>query len=478
MTTPRKKAAKRRRAVDDALAVLKRARGQKDPDSASGQALKAPEPGNEMDAVPPQQQRVCAEVADRFASPGQSARRKLPPLARVARPIAPPDQAVLDASELLKVYEAQCLEASPAPLAAPCRLPSLVPPDVLDELHARGEIDLFDEAGNRIEPRQADEEVQAVEDFEEIEEAADDDVELVEDETPATADPGVPVDAERVIEALGNAALFSTFGREAFLELSRAVKLRTAGDRSFVFREGEEADSFFILTEGSVEVVRATRAGKEIALRHFGQGDLFGLFGVFAGRRRAASVRAIGQVSVLEVPAGALANMVREHPAAKTALATYYKERLLETFLASSPIFEDLDAIARGLLIGQFGDKKLALGETAVAPGEVFNGLFLVVSGGLEVKKRLGGGAEQSLATLGRGQFFGVFSALSGSPCRCSIAATEATSLSCLTQKAFNDFVKDYPALRLLPQRLDQEGMLVEKDVFVGDLGIPGLGLG
>ena len=38
--------------------------------------------------------------------------------------------------------------------------------------------------------------------------------------------------------------------------------------------------------------------------------------------------------------------------------------------------------------------------------------------------------------------------------------------------------MKDYPALRLLPQRLDQEGMLVEKDVFVGDLGIPGLGLG
>ncbi|MGI5864329.1 MAG: cyclic nucleotide-binding domain-containing protein [Myxococcales bacterium] len=441
MSSQKKKAAKRRRAVNAALA------------------------------------KERADVADGSASPGQTAAPKVPPFARVARPIAQPDQVALDASELLKVYEPERLGANSAPLPAPCILSSLVPADVLNELHARGEIDLFDEAGNLIEPpKPTEDEVQAVEDFEEIEEIADSEVELVEESAPAGADSGSPHHPERVVDALNSLPLFSHLGREALLEPSRAAKLRTVEDRRLVFREGDEADSFFILAEGSVELVQTTRSGRELALRHFGQGEVFGLFGVFAGRKRAASVRAIGQVSVLEVPAVALAGMVCEHPAAKSALETFYKERLVETFLASSPIFEDLDAIARGLLIGQFRDKKLAPGETAVAPGEVFNGLFLVISGGLEVKKRLGGGTEQSLATLGCGQFFGVVSALSGSPCRCSVAASEATSLTCLTQKAFNDFVKDYPALRLLPQRLAQEGMLVEKDIFVGDLGIPGLG--
>ena len=82
---------------------------------------------------------------------------------------------------------------------------------------------------------------------------------------------------------------------------------------------------------------------------------------------------------------------------------------------------------------------------------------------------------SQTLAVLGRGRFFGVVCALSGTPCMCSIAALEKTTITFLPQKAFNDFIKDYPILRQLPLRLAQEGMLVDRGIFVGDVGIPGL---
>ena len=496
MSPPTRDSARRRHAQEEALAVLREARSTRAPGaaerirvarayrvlgdtanagtwyrsaidalSARGEALKALALAKEMAELMPREQRAFAELADRFAKDGRestqrlSTRRIAVPIARVAQPL-PEDGPVLDATELLKVYEAENVGASSAPPHAQ-PLPSLVPPDVLEMLHARGEIDLYDVGGRPIARLLGEEE--------EVEITDETEIEVLEDEAA-----GTPVDAEQVIAALQRVPLFSDLGREAFLELSQAVRLRTVGERCYVFREGEQASSFFLLAEGSVEVVRRLRR-REIVLRHFEQGEAFGLFGLFAGEKRAASVRALGNVSVLEVPAGALAYVMSEHPSAKAALSAFYKNRLLETFFASSPIFEDLDEVARRRLIGQFGDRRLATGDSVVSPGEVFNGLFLVIGGGLQVKKRLGGGAEQSLARLGRGQFFGVVSALSGNPCRCSISATEPSMLTCLTQKSFNDFVKDYPSLRQLPQRLEQEKLLVEKDLFVGDLGIPGL---
>ena len=367
---------------------------------------------------------------------------------------------MLDASELLKVYEAESLGASNEPAQPASSVPSLVPPDVLQELHSRGEIDLYDVQGRVVDrPEDITGEV----------EIGEHEIEVLED-----AVPGVTPDPEDVIGRLERVPLFSDLDRGAFIELTRTVKLRTVGDHCFIFKEGEDAASFFLVAEGTIEVMRRLPK-RDVVLRRFGANEPFGLFGLFAGKKRAANARAIGTVSVLEIPAGALANVIRAHPKAKMALSRFFKERLLENFLASSPIFEDLDGVARGLLIAQFRQKRLAVGQAVVSVGEVFNGLFLVVAGRLIITKRVTGAREHELAQLDRGQFFGIVSALSGTPTNCSIRAIEPSMLTYLPQKSFNDFVKEYPVLRELPRRLNAEGMLVDRDVFVGDAGVPGL---
>ena len=284
----RREEARRQKAVDEAMAVLAQARGGRatsaaerirvarayrvlgdtahaaswyrsavDELSGHGEALKALALAKEMAELMPQEQRAFADLADRFAKSARDATvRVAMPIGRVTNHGAG-DGPVLDASELLKVYEAENVGASSAPLPDGEPLPSLVPPDVLEELHARGEIDLFDDQGNLIALPEAEEEI--------VEEIDASTVEVVEE-----ADPGRPVDSARVIDVLEGVPLFSDLGREAFLELSRAVKLRTVGDRCYVFREAEEANSFFLLAEGSVEAVRKTRR-REVALRHYEQ---------------------------------------------------------------------------------------------------------------------------------------------------------------------------------------------------------------
>jgi cAMP-dependent protein kinase regulator len=428
--------------------------------SKRGDAVKALALAKEMSEVMPQEQRAFSDLADRFSS--GSPNRVAMPIFGVAHPIDPEPEdprKVLDASELLKVYEAESLGASTDAPPQPQAVPSLVPPDVLQELHSRGEIDLYDDQGRVVDrPEDITGEV----------ELGEGDIEVLEDA------PGVTPDPEDVIGRLERVPLFSDLDRGAFLELTRTVKLRTVGDHCFVFKEGEEAGSFFLVAEGTIEVMRRLPK-RDVVLRRFGANEPFGLFGLFAGKRRAANARAVGTVSVLEIPAGALANVIRAHPKAKMALSRFFKERLLENFLASSPIFEDLDGVARGLLIAQFRQKRLVVGQAVVSVGEVFNGLFLVVAGRLTITKRVSGAREQELAQLDRGQFFGIVSALSGTPTNCSIRAIEPSMLPYLPQKSFNDFVKEYPVLRELPRRLSAEGMLVDKDVFVGDAGVPGL---
>ncbi|HEY3448172.1 MAG TPA: cyclic nucleotide-binding domain-containing protein [Myxococcales bacterium] len=502
---PRKDDNRRRRAVARALLVLRHAVGEKAQNASDrirvarayrivgdtaqaagwyrsaieelskrGDAVKALALAKEMEEVMPQEQRAFAGLADRFSAaaaaapaapaPRETTNRVAMPIFGVAHPIEPEPEdprKVLDASELLKVYEAESLGASSEAPQQAAAVPSLVPPDVLAELHSRGEIDLYDEQGNVLDrPDEITGEMEVGEDA----------IEVIEDTSEGQA-----ADPEDVIVRLEGVPLFSDLDRGAFMELTRLVKLRTVGDRCLIFKEGEEANSFFLVAEGTVEVMRKLKK-RDVVLRRFGANEPFGLFGLFAGKKRAANARAVGgTASVLEIPAASLANVIRVHPKAKMALSRFFKQRLLENFLASSPIFEDLDGTARAALIDQFRQKKLTDGQAVVSVGEVFNGLFLVVAGRLTITKRISGAREQELAQLDRGQFFGIVSGLSGMPTNCSIRAVEPSMLTYLPQKSFNEFIKDYPTLRELPRRLNAEGMLVDKDVFVGDAGVPGL---
>lgn len=54
-----------------------------------------------------------------------------------------------------------------------------------------------------------------------------------------------------------------------------------------LFRKGEEADSFFILDEGEIEISVTSIDGKKLSLEVLKASEMFGEIGLFAGRRTA-----------------------------------------------------------------------------------------------------------------------------------------------------------------------------------------------
>ena len=86
--------------------------------------------------------------------------------------------------------------------------------------------------------------------------------------------------------------------------LDRSHDLSVPGG-GFFFREGSEANGFFVLESGSVEILRE-HDGVQVHLTGFGVGDCFGEMAIVECRNRNASMRALEDCGAVNVPLSAL----------------------------------------------------------------------------------------------------------------------------------------------------------------------------
>lgn len=294
------------------------------------------------------------------------------------------------------------------------------------------------------------------------------------DVPPAGLASSVTADYEIARDALARVGLFDKVSSEHLDELAAAARQGAVNEGDYLFREGEDAQSFYVVLDGSLEVLRF-REEREYALRHISRGESIGIFGFFSGQRRAACARAIGDVAVIEVPASALNAVVEKDEALRHRLFTLYKERLLEGFLGTSRLFSDVDSIARGMMIARFKDKLYEGGSVLLQPGEVCNLMAVVISGKLLLEQKAKSGQVSTLYELLPGQFVAVTSAFIGTPARMKIYAEQDSTVLVLSQREWSELLRDYPALRAVTGRLATYAHKVERDVYCGHTGVPGL---
>jgi CRP-like cAMP-binding protein len=85
-------------------------------------------------------------------------------------------------------------------------------------------------------------------------------------------------------------------------------------DGDLIVREGDEGHAFFFLVEGEVEIVKHLKSPPAVTLETLKQGSTFGEMCVLGPMRRAASVRAVGEVKVIEIQAATLHHLYRKMP--------------------------------------------------------------------------------------------------------------------------------------------------------------------
>jgi CRP-like cAMP-binding protein len=93
-----------------------------------------------------------------------------------------------------------------------------------------------------------------------------------------------------------------------------------------IVRQGEAADSLFILAEGALDV-RMERAGTELALDRMVPGDIFGEMSLLTGQPRSATVTAATETVVFEIGKHHLDPILQRRPELAEALVAMMARR-------------------------------------------------------------------------------------------------------------------------------------------------------
>lgn len=106
-------------------------------------------------------------------------------------------------------------------------------------------------------------------------------------------------------EALQRMPIFGGVRTDTLAALIDAATTHAVAPGGLFFREGERADSMFVLESGSVEIVRRWE-GREYTLARLAQGDCFGEMAIIDLLPRSASVRALEPCTAIEISSTSL----------------------------------------------------------------------------------------------------------------------------------------------------------------------------
>jgi putative ABC transport system ATP-binding protein len=90
------------------------------------------------------------------------------------------------------------------------------------------------------------------------------------------------------------------------------VRKVSAGEQ--VIRQGDEADFFYVIADGSFEVSQTANGGEPRVLRQMGPREFFGEIGLLSGIPRTASVTALTDGTLISLPGQAFLELVSAGP--------------------------------------------------------------------------------------------------------------------------------------------------------------------
>jgi len=398
-------------------------------------------------------QRVYQQVADWYARDGQLL--KAIAIAKVILELSPGHRQTQE--RLAELYARKQGGAPPSRVA-------LVPTEALrDGAEANVEIALAPAGGARAtEPPPAEPALSSARTpFEAILDAARDgagtEVSILVDLPLDGPGPAIQADpSAEVLSALPRIPLFSDLATDSFVALAARVDLHRAAPGAVLLAQGDQGTSFFALSSGRVRVERTGPDGLPLPLAVLLPGSFFGEMALLSGEARAASVVAEEECELLEIRAEVLLELAREQPQVVGSLARFYRRRLLANAMALSPLFRPFNRDERAQLMGRFRTREVQPGTAVITEGEPSDGLYVVLTGSLEVWKRRDGGPALA-ARLREGDLFGEMSCLRKGPASATVTAVRRSLLLRLPRSGFDELVVTYPQILELVADLGDE---------------------
>ena len=249
-----------------------------------------------------------------------------------------------------------------------------------------------------------------------------------------------PIAADELPEAL---PLVDPSQLEHLLPL---VTVRRVSGGHTILAEGDDADEFFIILDGEVEVLKARSAGMMMRVGRLGAGDYFGEIGLLKGSKRTATVRSLGPVRALVMNRETFLTIVAESDLMSGEVARLVQRRfLVNALLQALPNLEEGTAarMAPEMEMAQYGP-----GEVIVRQGEQAEAFYIIARGQVEVLKETADGHRVPVARLSEGEFFGEVGLLQSIPRTATVQAADGGDVEVVVigRAAFHHLVSETPS--------------------------------
>ena len=249
---------------------------------------------------------------------------------------------------------------------------------------------------------------------------------------------------ESLDEVLGRSKTFGTLSPEHYDRLRPLLREEHFEFGDVIVKQGDAADSFYILTSGRARVVKETESGREIALTSLRPGDEFGELALISGGQRNATVRCSTAVDVVKLDSQKFLPLLEQHPDLKKAIETTARIRTLHGFLYEFSNFGRLSPLALRAVVERLTPVTFAKGDMIIREGAPAGPMYILQKGRVRVFAT-SSGRTRNLAFYRSGDFFGELSILNGSPRAASAEAMTPCELLALEPEVVRD-LKATPA--------------------------------
>lgn len=260
--------------------------------------------------------------------------------------------------------------------------------------------------------------------------------------------------------------IFSELNEQELQSLIGRLHMKPFQKGISICREGETGDSLFIIGRGEVAITKRIPGGKEVWVRNLREGDFFGEFGFFTDQKRHASVKAITDCEILQISRNDLEEIVKTHPRLMEVLQHLFRERVLDLFLALSPLFSSLTSVDREEVFKRFHLLKVPKDTLLFKGGDPSNSLYMVKSGEVEIFIQNRQGKKVSLSTLKIGNLFGEISLLFNKPRMAYAKTTRPSELLELAKEDLEACLFHFPNLRSTLKELSFKRLSRTKEIL------------
>jgi CRP-like cAMP-binding protein len=253
----------------------------------------------------------------------------------------------------------------------------------------------------------------------------------------------IPLPEPRIVgaaaaEALASTPLFAGLSQEALGSLVQQLTLVHLSKNDVLFREGDPGDALYVICEGEVSV--SAEGPPRVEMARMGPGSFIGEVALMTDQPRSATVTATLDAELLRIDRKTLAAVLATHGEVLSAVLRFVRDRLVDRWQRTSPLFRPFDANQRAEIASRFKFLEIDKGTKLLAANERPNGLYIVLAGRFQVKRD-----GSAVANVGPGELIGETALLGNGIFKSEVVALGKSLALCLPAKDFRELIMAHP---------------------------------